>query len=334
MVQKAKENHIDSIMAVVKVFAGHYDLINSLVETGIHQIGDSRIENLKLLTHIQLPKCLLRLPMISEVDDVVQYADISLNSEIKTIKALNQAAKKSNINHQIILMFDLGDLREGLYYSKPYIHIVENILDLSHIELLGIGANLTCYGGLVPNKKILNRLIHIKDVIESKFNLHLKIVSGGNSSTVTLFDQSEIPKAINHLRLGESILFGKETSYGTNIEGLHQDNFIFEAEIIECQTKPSLPDGDTSINSFGEKVQIEDKGAMKRAILAIGKQDVMLNYLKPIDTSISIIGGSSDHLILDVTGRDYDIGQIVQFRVDYPGLLLLMNSNYVKKIFK
>lgn len=334
MVELAKENKIDKIMAIVKVFAGHIDFVHDLAKTGITHVGDSRIENLKLLKDIPLPKILVRLPMISEVESVVEFSDISLNSELKTIKALHDAAHALNKKHQIILMFDLGDLREGYYYSNEYLSDIKYILSLSNIELLGIGTNLTCYGGLVPSKNVLNRLVDIKKTIEAEFNMNLDIISGGNSSTVTLFGQNEIPAEINSLRLGESIFFGKETTYSTNIDHFNHDNFTLQAEIIESKIKPSLPDGETSINSFGEKVYIEDKGLMKRAILAIGKQDVILDNLQPIDNRLTIIGGSSDHLILDISNTNYIVGDVIDFRLNYPALLHLMNSPYVSKVFK
>ncbi|MGE4572025.1 MAG: alanine racemase [Candidatus Izemoplasmatales bacterium] len=334
MVSLAKDNHIFDIMAIVKVFAGHLDFLKELAETGVTYIGDSRIQNLKKIQDINLPKILVRLPMLSEIDEVIQFADVSLNSEIKTIIELNKASKIANKIHQIILMFDLGDLREGIYYKSDYLDVIDQILKLDHIELLGIGTNLTCYGGLVPDQEILNRLVKIKNHIESHFNCKLQIISGGNSSTVTLFGKNQIPKEINSLRLGESIFFGKETSYSTEISHFNHDNFILEAQIIECQIKPSFPDGPTSINSFGEKVDIKDLGPMKRAILAIGKQDVILSNLSPVDKNINIIGGSSDHLIIDITNANYELGDIIRFNLNYPALLHLMNSDYVEKVFR
>jgi len=331
MVQMAKDNNIDYVMLVVKILAGHFDFVDKLAKTGISHIGDSRIQNLKKLMHIKLPKVLVRIPMISEANEVVQYADISLNSEIKTIKALNQAAKNQQKKHQIILMFDLGDLREGIYHSSSYLTEIDQMMELKHIEIVGIGTNLTCYGGLIPSKDVLMRLVKIKDKIEETYGIKLKYISGGNSSTVTLFGQDNIPKAINSLRLGESIFFGLETSFSTPIPGLNQDNFILEAQLIECQVKPSLPEGETSINSFGEKVSIEDQGLMKRGILAIGKQDVMFENITPIDSDIEIIGGSSDHLIVNLHDKDYQVGDILQFKLNYPSVLHLMNSDYVYK---
>ncbi|MCK4552174.1 MAG: alanine/ornithine racemase family PLP-dependent enzyme [Tenericutes bacterium] len=331
----ARNNNIPYVTTVVKAFAGDVTILSTLKEAGIKCIGDSRLQNLKLFKHLDFRhKMLLRIPMISEVDDVIRYSDISLNSELSVIKALNKAAKEQNKKHDILIMFDLGDLREGIYYKSDYISIINEILKLDNILIRGIGTNLTCYGGLVPSKEIFERLITIKLNIENSCGIKLEIISGGNSSSVTLFDKNIIPKEINHLRLGESILFGKETSYSTLIEGLHHDVFSFEAEIIELKDKPSYPDGEISINSFGLKPDIEDKGNMKRAILAIGKQDTILSNLKPLDESISIIGGSSDHLILDVTKGNYKIGDVIAFKINYPALVHLMNSNYIAKLYK
>lgn len=331
----ANDNGIPNVTVVIKAFAGDMKVVKALENTSINSLGDSRIQNLKKFKDTNFcNKVLLRIPMLSEVDDVIKYSNISLNSEIEVIKALNRVAKKHDLIHNIILMFDLGDLREGLYYTSNYLPVIKEILSLKHINLIGIGANLTCYGGLVPNKKILNRLVNIKHNIENNYDIKLNIISGGNSSSVTLFGKNIIPKEINHLRLGESILFGKETSYSTKILGLHHDIFEFEAEIIELKEKPSYPDGEISINSFGEKPYIEDKGMMTRAILAVGKQDTILDNLTPVDKNISIIGGSSDHLILDVTNATYKTGDIVKFSINYPALVHLMNSDYITKAYK
>jgi predicted amino acid racemase len=331
----ASDNSIPNITMVVKAFSGDETIVKEFEDTLINCIGDSRIQNLKKFASLDFKhKMLLRIPMISEAADVVKYSDISLNSEMGTIEALNTEATNQNKKHYILLMFDLGDLREGLYYSSDYLSTVKKIISLPNIVLQGIGTNLTCYGGLVPTKTILNRLVNIKNNIENNLNYKVNIVSGGNSSSVTLFGKNEIPTEINHLRLGESILFGKETSYSTEIPGLNHDVFKFEAEIIELKEKPSFPDGEISINSFGEIPDIEDKGLMKRAILAIGKQDTILSNLSPIDKQIEIIGGSSDHLILDVTKGNYKLGDIVKFNINYPALVHLMNSEYVEKNYK
>jgi len=334
MVNLADANGIPNFTFVVKAFAGDVELMKTIAETEISSIGDSRIQNLKKFSDIKITKMLLRVPMLSEVADVVKYSDISLNSEIETIKALNIEAAKQNKKHDIIIMFDLGDLREGIYYNSDYLSTIKEILSYKNIRIMGIGTNLTCYGVLVPSSTVLERLVNVKKNIEKNLSIKIKIMSGGNSSTVTLFNQEEIPNEINHLRLGESILFGKETSYSTEIEGFNHDIFIFEAEIVELKEKPSYPDGKTSINSFGEVPKIEDLGIIRRAILGIGKQDVILENLTPIDKNIEVLGGSSDHLIVHIKSDLYKVGDIISFKINYPGLVHLMNSGYVEKIYK
>ncbi len=334
VLKMSKENNIPYITFVIKAFSGNNKILPIINSTSLNSIGDSRIENLKRFQSLSIEKMLLRIPMLSEVKDVIKYADISLNSELSVIEALNREAKVQNKIHNILIMFDLGDLREGLYYKSDYLPFIEKVLSLQNINIKGIGTNLTCYGGLIPDKIILNRLIEIKNRIEDYFSIKLDIISGGNSSSVTLFNQNIIPKEINHLRLGESILFGKETSYSKEIKGLNHDVFSFKAEVIECKTKPSFPDGTITINSFGEVPKIEDKGLMTRLILAIGKQDVILENLVPIDKNLSILGGSSDHLILESKNNKYQVGDIITFNINYPALVHLMNSDYINKDFQ
>jgi predicted amino acid racemase len=335
IIKMAKENNIDNVTVVVKAFAGDIEVVKTFKEANVTCIGDSRIQNLKKYQNLGFKHLmLLRIPALSEISDVIKYTDISLNSEIEVLKSLNVEAKNQNKKHAVIIMFDLGDLREGLYYKSDYLTFMKQALELNNIIIKGIGTNLTCYGGLVPSNEVLSRLVKIKQNIEMEFDIKLDIVSGGNSSSVTLFNQNQIPEEINHLRLGESILFGKETSYSTEIVGLHHDIYTFEAEVIEIKEKPSYPDGIISINSFGVKPEIEDKGVMKRAILAIGKQDTILDNIKPINKDLTVIGGSSDHLIVDATKSNIKVGDIVEFNINYPALVHLMNSSYVYKVYK
>ncbi len=331
MKELSNKHGIDILMPVVKVVCGNQIIIQTIVDSGFEFLADSRIQNLKDFQKLHAKKVLLRIPMPSEAKSVVLYSDISLNSEIKTILALDKAARKANLTHDVILMFDLGDLREGFYYQDEYLEDIQLILKMNNIRLIGIGTNLTCYGGLVPSKEILNRLVKIKNEIEIIHNHKLSIISGGNSSSIHLLESGQIPKEVNSLRIGEAIFLGKETAYQQSIPGFWTDVFELEAEIVELKYKPSFPDGETSFNSFGEKISIEDKGSMFRGIVAIGKQDVLSENIFPHDSSLEVIGASSDHLILDMSDTRYQVGDTITFSMNYPGLLHLMNSKYVKK---
>jgi predicted amino acid racemase len=327
-----------SLMIVTKGYCADMEIYKLLENSEIDYLADSRIQNLKKYDGTKKERVLLRLPMISEAEDVVLHSDISLNSEIETIKQLDKKAAKHNKKHKILLMIDLGDLREGIFYKNEdeIYETVEEILKLEHIELYGLGVNLTCYGAVIPKNENLLILVETASNIENKFNIKLKMISGGNSSSVYLIGKNEMPKGINNLRVGEAFLLGDETAYSQMLDGFYDDAFTLEAEIIELKEKQSVPVGETGVDAFGNRPVYEDRGIIKRAIIAVGRQDVDPDNLHPIDSKIDVLGASSDHLILDVTKSDtpYSVGDIVSFKMSYSSLLRATTSAYVEKTYK
>lgn len=332
LVKKCNDINI-KVSGVTKVFCADPIIARALVEGGVSALADSRIKNLKKLKDIRIEKWLLRLPSISEVEEVVEYADVSLNSELKVIKLLSNQAIKKGKKHDIILMVDLGDLREGMFDHDELMITVKEIKKLKGINVKGIGTNLTCYGGIIPKQNILNNLVNIKNEVEEILDTKIEILSGGNSSSLHLIDKNELPKEINQLRLGESLVLGRETAYGNRIEDTYDDAFILETEIIELKTKPSVPIGEVGMDAFGNTPVFKDKGSMKRCICAIGRQDINIDGIVPLDNNIEIIGASSDHLLLDVTRvkHNLNLGDIIRFKLTYTGVLSAMTSDYVDK---
>jgi ornithine racemase len=320
------------MMVVSKVFGADQHLIDIINHLDIDYISDSRIQNLhKMKTHHK--KALLRLPSLSEISDVVKFADVSFNSNLKTICALNEEAFKQHKIHDIILMFDIGDLREGIYYQEDYIKIVDQILSHKNIHLKGIGTNITCYGGVIPTIDTMATFIDIKNKIENHFQIKLEIISGGNSSIYQMLMSKDFPKEINHLRIGELLILGKETAYGTPVEGMHDDVITIDAQIIEIGLKPSMPEGLLGMNAFGEKVVFKDEGIIKRAIVALGKQDVHPDHLI-CPKGITILGASSDHTIIKIDPElKLDIGDVIHFKLTYGGILSIMQSTYVRRVY-
>ncbi len=318
--------------AVTKVTCADLNVAKALVDSGFQELADSRIENIiKLKEHFQdkIKTLLLRIPMQSQGADVVRYCDTSLNSEISTIKVLNQEAIKQNKIHNIIIMVDLGDLREGIWPSEIE-SIKEQVDKLSNIEMVGLGVNLTCYGGVIPTTENLGMLLHLKNTLEQK-GPKLRIISGGNSSSINLVLDRTIPEGINHLRLGESLFLGRETIDRGHIKDTHLDAFKVVGEIVELKEKPSIPIGKIGQDAFGNSPTFEDKGTHTRAIVAIGRQDIDLN-LEPINPHMEILGGSSDHLIIDVTkANNLKVGDKVEFIPSYGSLLQAMTSPYIHK---
>ncbi len=326
--------HGIEITGVTKVTCGMPSVARAMIAGGVRGIGESRIENIHRLhaSGINCPITLLRIPTLSGVDEIVNSVDLSLNSEISVIKELSRAAEKRGKIHGVILMLDLGDLREGIWPTE-LLEAAAETAELPGVKLAGLGTNLTCYGGVLPSRKNMQTLVDYAHRIEDLLSIKLDIISGGNSSALDLVRQGKMPKEINQLRIGEAILLGRETAYGKRWPGTDFDAFTLEAEIIEIKIKPSKPIGKTGMDAFGKQPVFEDKGEMVRGILNIGREDVDIDGLTPINNSLSIIGSSSDHLLLDITDTDKKprLGDKIGFTLNYGALLAGMTSAYVLK---
>ncbi|SMP49158.1 alanine/ornithine racemase family PLP-dependent enzyme [Anoxynatronum buryatiense] len=319
------------VSAVTKGFCAKPQAAAALLKGGITSLADSRIENLRKLQPLEAEKLLLRLPMINQAEQVVWFSDISLNSQWATIQALNKAAGKRGVRHGVILMMDLGDLREGLFSERAFLDLVKNTCRLSHIDLKGIGTNLTCFGAILPDEKNLGRLKAIAEQSVTIAGKPLEMVSGGNSSSLYLLQEGKLPEGINHLRIGEGILLGTESAYGTQLPNMNHDCFQLVAELIEVEEKPSVPTGTIGKDAFGQVPVFEDRGIRKRAIAAVGKQDFATHAITPLNQGVEILGASSDHLILDISdaSRTYRVGDEVTFSLSYGAMLALNTSSYV-----
>ena len=337
-----KEQGGCSLMIVTKGLCADPEMAKMVANhPAVDFMADSRVMNIKTYADEARKNgkmtVLLRIPMHAEAADVVKYVDLSFNSELSTIRLLDEEAGKIGVKHNVLLMIDLGDLREGIFYQNEdqIFGAVEEILKMKNINLYGIGVNLTCYGAIIPKNDNLSNLVAIARKIEDKFGIKLNMISGGNSSSIYLIGRGELPEGINNLRLGESFLLGNDTAYGTKLPGTVSDTLILEAQIVELKEKPSLPIGEVGVDAFGQKPYYEDRGIIKRAIIAIGKQDTDIDSMEPLDEKIDILGGSSDHIILDVTKseREYKVGDVVRFLLGYGGMLKTATSPYVEKVY-
>ncbi|MEG1894227.1 MAG: alanine/ornithine racemase family PLP-dependent enzyme [Clostridia bacterium] len=325
-----------TMAAVTKCVCAQPRITELINTTDVDFIADSRILNLAgIMT--DKPRMLIRIPMPGEVQDVVANSEISLNSEIATIRLLGEAAKAQRRRHRIVLMVDMGDLREGVFFGDEaaIIKTAAAVLDFPELELYGVGVNLTCFGGIMPDKTNLGGLIMITERLRERFSIPIPMVSGGNSSTMGMIYAGEVPKGITNLRIGEAYLLGSDTSVGRLMNGYYGDAFTLSAALVEVQRKPSFPIGKAGANAFGEQVAFIDKGEMLRGILALGRQDTNTDGLVPRDKRIDILGGSSDHTILDLTrASEYRVGDTVDFTPDYGALLKAYTGRYIQKQYK
>lgn len=320
-----------SVAAVSKVVCADERIVRVLEKSNATMLADARTENLARLK-TNKPKLLLRAPAPEEAEETVALADISLVSEIDTILALGKAARAAKKTHSIILMIDMGDLREGLLFLNRELifRTADAAKEQEGIELLGIGTNLTCYGAIIPDEDNLGGLCDIADELRAHTGLPIPIVSGGNSSSLGLLKRGLVPDCVNHLRLGESIMLGNDTAACRVMNGLYGDTFTLSTLLIELQHKPSVPIGESGANAFGEHPTFESLGEQLRGICKIGRQDTVAEGLTPRDPDVKIIGASSDHLIVDLTHTTkYRVGDVLEFTPDYGALLRAYTSPYV-----
>jgi predicted amino acid racemase len=320
------------LCAVTKAVCGDPRIAEVLVNSGIRILADSRMANIRRMRDagIEAQFLLLRTPFISQAEAVVTFTDMSLNSDLSVIEKLSEFALKQDARHKIILMVELGDLREGI---MPFdmLDTIGRVLELEGIQLAGIGTNLACFGGIEPDPGKMGELSLLAADIEDKFGLKLTYVSGGNSANYSWFMSTPDVGMINNLRLGESIYLGCETLQRKPIPGLFTDAFRLVAEVIESKIKPSLPYGQVAQNSSGHVPSFRDLGEMRRIILGIGLQDVLVSGLTP-RAQIDVLGASSDHIIMNTHQEEYMAGDEIDFDLNYGALISAMASPYVEKL--
>lgn len=331
------------VSGVIKGASGIEEVAKEMEAGGVKIIASSRLEQLERCkaSGIRLPLMMLRVPMLSEVPRLIETCEYSLNSEPVVIKKINDEILKSGYRrHKVVLMADLGDLREGFIDAEELISIAREIEnDLKGIELAGVGTNLGCYGSIIPTKDKMKDLRILSEKVEKAIGRKLEIVSGGaTSSLMGVFDK--YMDGINMLRIGAAIIAGPydeiRTVYGREEIDELECPFNLEAEIIEIKKKPSYPIGKLGVDAFGNKGKYVDRGVRNRALLAIGRADYGdISSLIPEDDKVELIGASGDHTIIDIEDCDssYEIGDILRFKIKYSAILNLSSSENVDIFF-
>jgi predicted amino acid racemase len=322
---------------VSKILSGNEIYLRELLKFDINQICDSRVSNLKMIKSInpKIETIYIKPPAKRAIPTVVKYADVSLNTEFETIKMLSDEAKKQGKIHQVIIMIELGELREGVM-GEDFMAFYESVFKLKNIKVVGIGTNLTCLYGVLPNHDKLIQLSLYEQLIEAKFNREIEFVSGGASVTIPLIFQNLLPKGINHFRVGETLFLGTDVYNNTPFKKMHADIFSLYSEIIELTEKPMVPEGVLGTNVEGEDYEFDEANigeTSNRAIIDIGLLDVDVDHLELVDKTIKIAGASSDMIVIDLdeNKKKYKVGDLIEFKLDYMGTLRILNSKYIEK---
>jgi predicted amino acid racemase len=322
---------------VSKLLCGNELYLKELIQLGVDEIHDSRISNLAKIKELNpdVQTVYIKPSSKRNLAKMVKNADVSLNSELDTIRWISEEAGRQGKTHKVIIMVETGDLREGVM-GDHLVDFYAQIFELPNIEVIGLGTNLNCLNGIMPSTDKLIQLSLYKQIIELKFNKEIPWVSAGTSVTLPLMFNKQLPQGVNHFRIGETLYFGLDLFEEKVIEGMHGDVFKLYAEIIEMQEKPLLPSGTLASNPQGEVIEIDQAlygQSSFRAILDIGLLDVDPKYLIPDDGEFEILGASSDMLILNL-GKNplaYKVGDLIKFKLKYMGALAVLNSGYIEK---
>ena len=333
------ESHGAGWTLVTKVLCGHRDTLSALQSIGVRSIGDSRVANFKAIekVHDDFESWYLRLPHYSAISEIVAHADVSLNSESKIIEALNLEAGRQGKMHRVIIMIELGDLREGIL-PGTLVEFYEQVFDLPNIEVIGIGANLGCISGAVPSVDQMMQLALYRELLELKFKRKLPTISAGSSSWLPLLLEGRVPQSINHFRIGESVFLGTDLISGGKLNDLHDDAIILESEIVEIKEKGLIPVVETletlsSFETFENEDSVIPGQRGYRALVSVGQLDTDVRGLTPVTPGQRVVGGSSDLIVVYLGDDDggLKLGDTIRFKLSYAALLGLMHSKYIDK---
>ncbi len=322
---------------VSKMLCGNRLFLSELLKLDIKQVCDSRVSNLKVVKSIKpdITTIYIKPPAQDAIVDVVKYADISMNTQMDTIQLLSEEAQRQNVVHKIIIMIELGELREGIM-RDTFIDFYQKVFKLKNIEVTGIGTNLSCLYGVLPSPDKLIQLSLYEQLVEAKFDKQIPCVSGGSSVTIPLIFQNTLPKGVNHFRVGETLFLGTDVYNNSTFDKMHSDVFKLYSVIIELIEKPVVPCGQMGTNVEGHSFEFdEDKLGEKtyRAIIDLGLLDVDEDHISPVDEDLNFVGASSDMLVIDLgkNKKNYKVGDVLEFKMDYMGTLRAINSRYIEK---
>jgi len=326
---------------VTKVLGGNKEVLRAILNSDViyntHSIADSRVSNLRMIKSIDgnIVTMYLKPPAKSYVKGVVQYADISVNTDYTTLYAINEEAIRQSKIHRVIIMIEMGELREGVV-RENFLDFYEKVFSLPNVEVIGLGTNLGCMYGIEPTFDKLIQLGLYKQLIETRFDRKIELVSGGSSITLPLLSRGKMPKQVNHLRIGEAIFLGTTPLTNKKFADLSTNTFEFVGNIVEFEKKEMRPDGVIGNGNVGHaELSEENETTVKeyKAIVDFGLVDVNNAYLVSKDRDINFLGTTSDLTVYSLgnTKRHYGTGKTILFKPNYMAVAQLMNSKYISK---
>ncbi len=321
-----------SVTGVTKAVCGHPSIAMAMLDGGAIGLADARITNVRRMRDagVTCPILMIRTPMLSQVEQIVETCDASCNTESGVITALAAEARRKGTSHEIILMVEMGDEREGI--------MPEDLADAALIVtrtpqalLKGIGANFSCLTNTAPAPEAMADLSSLAHEVEERCGPFVETISGGSSANLAWAFDKGTGGRVNNLRIGEAILLGTDPISGRPISGLHTDAFTLLAEVIETKIKSKPVPLKLSDPALSALSLIPGHHWTTRSILAIGLQDTDPTGLT-FPATVTFSGATSDHIVVETTNCPLRIGSEISLQMNYSALVRAMATPDVSKV--
>ncbi|MEM8751648.1 MAG: alanine racemase [Pseudomonadota bacterium] len=319
------------VTGVTKGVCGRPEVARAMLDSGVSSLADARVENVERMraADIACPISLIRPPMLSQAARVVRSCELSYNTEPTVIKALAAAARAVDKVHHVVLMVEMGDMRDGIM-PADVAEVAAQVVATPGVALKGVGANFGCLSGVAPDADAMARLSSLADEVEGACGPYVQIVSGGGSASLSWAFGPEPKRRVNDLRLGEAILLGLDPTTCEPIDGLKTDAFALFAEVIEVKVKAERPLL-IAVDPASKALRlVPNRHGGARSILALGAQDTDVGGLTTPE-GFTCLGGTSDHLVMRSERTASRVGDVVELRPNYDALMRCMNAPSVAK---
>lgn len=321
-------------LPVLKAVMSHPAAMAALTEAGgFERFGYAEAAELDTNRPAFTGRTLIQLTALSRVRQTAELFQRSFQAVPEVLAALNQAAGGLGRTHEVLLMVDLGDGREGVN-PEDLSELLTYAQSLPHLRVVGFGATSTCLGHRLPDEGLADDLKTLRAVCADR-GLATPTVSLGGTVWAAWVERAG-PGAITELRLGDPFILGKDIYRQTDLPGgpFRRDVCRLEAEVLEIRTRRLDPSQDgPDRHADGLPQPPATSGRRRRALLDLGRfhsaadllqdgghGDFVLSGLNCCLPGAFIAGISAGYLALDVTDcptTDLRVGQNVCFQPSY-----------------